>query len=119
VKPGQQVVYFSKTDMAIVKDVYTETYTSWKENMLKLNDTPFEEALRRIARRYNVVFEIRNPELLDLNYTATFIDESIDDVMLMLTEVSPIKYKIINRTTLSDTKYLKPKIIVEKRKKKI
>jgi transmembrane sensor len=116
VKSGQQVVYFTKTGKAIVRDVATETYTSWKENKLRLIDTPFEEALRKIARRYNVSFEIRNSDLLNLKYTATFIDESIGKVMQMLQEVSPISYEINNRTAVSDKDYLKPKIIIKKRK---
>jgi ferric-dicitrate binding protein FerR (iron transport regulator) len=118
-KPGQQVVYFTKTNKAVVRDVSTETYTSWKENKLRFNDTPFEEVLRKIARRYNVTFEIRNRELLELKYTATFIDESIEDVMQMLKTVSPITYRISYRTTINDKQYLKPKIVVSKRKASI
>jgi len=115
VKPGQQVVYFTKSNSAILRDVAPDTYTSWKENKLRLNDTPMEEAFRRIARRYNVTFEIRSRDLLEMQYTATFIDESIEDVMQMLGTVSPIKYKIINRTKITDTKYLKPRIVVDKK----
>lgn len=116
VKSGQQVVYFVKTGKINLRDVATETYTSWKENKLRLIDTPFEEALRKIARRYNVSFEIRNSDLLDLKYTATFIDESIGEVMQVLQTISPISYEINNRTVASDKKYLKPKIIIRKRK---
>lgn len=115
VRSGQQVVYFTKTNNAVVRDVATETYTSWTENKLRLIDTPFEEALRRISRRYNVTFEIRNRDLLDLKYTATFIDESIEEVMQMLRTVSPITYKIYNRATLIDKQYLEPKIVINKR----
>jgi ferric-dicitrate binding protein FerR (iron transport regulator) len=115
-EPGQQVVYFTNSKKAVVKEVFTETYTSWKENKLRLIDTPMEEALRRIARRYNVVFEVQGPDILDLKYTATFIDESIEDVMQMLKTVSPISYKIYNRTSVNDTTYLKPKIVVWGRK---
>ena len=96
----------------MVEDVTIESFTSWKENKLRFNDTPFEEALRNIARRYNVTFEIQDTRLLELKYTATFIDESIENVMQMLKSVSPIKYKIIHRTTVSDKTYLKPKIVV-------
>lgn len=119
IKSGQQVVYFVKTDKAIIRDVSTETYTSWKENKLRFDDTSFEEVLRKIARRYNVTFEIRNRDLLELKYTATFIDESIEDVMQMLKTVSPINYKIDYRTTINDKQYLKPKIVVGKRKPSI
>jgi transmembrane sensor len=115
-KSGQQVVYFTNTNKAVVRDVPTETYTSWKENKLRFNDTPLEETLRKIGRKYNVTFQILNRDILDLKYTATFIDESIEEVMQMLKAVSPITYRINYRTTVNDKKYLKPKIIVGKRK---
>lgn len=116
VKPGQQAVFFNNTSQTLIRNVNTETYTSWKENKLRLIDTPMEEALRRIARKYNVVFEIRGSKLLDLRYTATFIDESVDEVMRMLETVSPISYKIQVRTSVNDKQYLKPKIIISERK---
>jgi transmembrane sensor len=116
VKAGQQVVYFVKTGEVKVLDVNTDTYTSWKENMLRFNDTPLEEVLRRIGRKYNVTFEVTNRELLDLKYTATFIDETVEEVMQMLRTVSPITYKIYYRTSIKDKQYIKPKIIVGKRK---
>jgi transmembrane sensor len=116
VKTGQQVVYFVKSKKVLVRDVVTDTYTSWRENKLRFNDTPFEEVLRRIGRKYNVHFEVTNRDLLNLKYTATFIDESIEEVMLMLKTVSPINYKIYYRTSVNDKQYLKPKIVVGKRK---
>ena len=115
-KSGQQVVYFPRSDKFLVRGVATDTYTSWKENKLRFNDTPFEEVLRRIGRKYNVKFEITNHDLLNLKYTATFIDESIEEVMQMLKTVSPITYKIYYRTTINDKQYLKPRIVVGKKK---
>ena len=119
VKAGQQVVYFVRSGDFILRDVNTDTYTAWKENKLRFHDTSFEEVLRRIARKYNVTFEVSNHDLFDLKYTATFIDESIEEVMQMLKTVSPITYKIYYRTSASDRQYVKPKIIVGKRKTKI
>jgi transmembrane sensor len=116
VKQGQQVVYFRKSEKVLLREVATDTYTSWRENKLRFNDTPFEEVLRRIGRKYNVKFEITNRDLLNLKYTATFIDESIEEVMQMLKAVSPINYKIYNRTSVNDKQYLEPRIVVGKRK---
>jgi transmembrane sensor len=113
---GQQVIYFVKSKKVLVRDVVTDTYTSWKENKLRFNDTPFEEVLRRIGRKYNVRFEISSRDLLNLKYTATFIDEPIEEVMQMLKTVSPITYKIYYLTSINDKKYLKPRIVVGKRK---
>lgn len=114
-KSGEQVVYFVKTNRVRLSEVATDTYLSWKENKLRFNDTPFEEVLRRIGRKYNVTFEITSKDLLSLKYTATFIDESIEDVMQMLSAVSPITYKIYNLTSINDKQYRKPNIVVGKR----
>lgn len=115
-KPGQQVVYFKRTGKLLVREVACETYTSWKENKLRFNDTPIEEVFRKIGRKYNVRFQITSSELLDLKYTATFIDESIEEVMQMLRTVSPITYKIYYCTSIDDKLYTKPRIVVGKRK---
>jgi ferric-dicitrate binding protein FerR (iron transport regulator) len=112
VKAGQQVVFYKESKKTLVRDVDTETYTSWIENKLRFNDTSFEEVMSRLSRNYNVEIYISNTKLLDLNYTATFIDESIEDIMQMLASVSPITYRIYNRTTAEDTQYQKPKIII-------
>lgn len=113
--PGQQAVFFKQTEEAVVHDVITETYTSWKENKLRLIETPLEEALKKIERRYNVTFEVIDADILELKYTATFIDETVDEIMQILEGVSPIKYKIYNQTTAGDKKYTGPKIIVAKK----
>jgi transmembrane sensor len=118
-KSGEQMVYFVKSGDYKLSEVATDTYTSWKENKLRFNDTPFEEVLRRIGRKYNVRFEVTSHDLLQLRYTATFIDESIEEVMQMLQTVSPITYKIYNMTTISDKTYTRPRILVGKRKELI
>lgn len=110
---AQQAVYFKNTNKIVVREIVPGTYTSWTKNQLRLLDTPIKEALRIIARRYNVTFEIMSPKLYDLKYTATFIDESIEEVMHMIQTVSPITYKIIKNSESSDELYLKPRIIVD------
>jgi hypothetical protein len=80
-----------------------------KEKTLSFNDAPFGEVLRKISRRYNVIFEVRDRDLLELSFEATFINESIEVVMNMLETVSPIKY---NQANNYDKIYLKSKIII-------
>jgi transmembrane sensor len=116
VKAGQQVVYNVKNGDVFVHDVNPDTYTSWRENKLLFFDTPFEEVLRKVGRKYNVTFEVAGHDLMDLKFTATFIDESIEEVMQMLKTVSPVMYKIHYRTSVSDKEYHRPRIVIWKRK---
>lgn len=117
IKPGEQLVYTKQSKDFEVKKIHIEAYTSWKENKLRLSDTPLEESLRKIARKYNVTFNITDAKLLDLKYTATFIDEDIEEVMEMLKVVSPITYKISYRTGITDHNYIKPMILVAYKEK--
>lgn len=116
IAPGQQAVYISKGNKLFLREVNVDNYLSWKENMLRFDDTPLEDVFRRIGRKYNVKFEVSGPELLDLRFTATFIDESIEDIMGLLRSVSPIDYRIYYRTSVKDKRYVKPKVLVYKRK---
>lgn len=109
---GQQAVFLKRSGKFEIRDVNIETYTSWKENKLRFNDAPLEEVFRRIGRKYNVTFDLTSSDLLNLKYTATFIDESIEEVMQYLKVVTPITYKIYYRNTVNNNEYLKPKIVV-------
>lgn len=112
ISPGEQLIYAKQTGDYRIQEIHTESVTSWKENKLRLSDTPFEEALRKISRAYNVTFKVTDPRLMDLKYTATFIDEDIEDVMEMMKFVSPITYKISYRSSINDKNYLKPMVSV-------
>lgn len=112
--PGQQAIYYLESDTVLVKEVVTEIYSEWKENKLRFVDAPLEEVLKKLGRKFNVEFEIGNPDLLKFRYTATFIDESIEEVMQLLQDVSPISCRIIKRTSENDKQYIKPKILVSK-----
>ena len=116
-KAGQQAIYSRRSKQLEVREVATETYTSWMENKLRFCDTPFEEVMIKIARQYNVNIEITSKALLDLRYTATFIDESIEEVMEMLKDVSPINYRIYYRTDVNSKKYTNPKIVIGMKRK--
>jgi len=104
-KSGQQVVYSASTNKVEIRDVPIDTYSSWKENRLRFIDAPLEEVLRRIGRKYDVEFGINNNDLLKLKFTATFLDEPVDEVMKMLASVSPITYEITKFPSINDKQF--------------
>lgn len=111
---GQQAVLFKDSNELLIRDVPVEVYLGWKENKMRFDDTPMEEVILSIQRRYNVDIEILDRDLLELKYTGTFIDESIDEVMEMLALVSPLRYRINHRTIETDMVYRKPLILIWK-----
>jgi ferric-dicitrate binding protein FerR (iron transport regulator) len=73
------------------------------------------EVARRIERWYDVKVEIADKDLVQFSFRATFKDDSLGDVLKLLSMTSPIEYKIIPRTQLQDGTYEKMKVILKKR----
>lgn len=115
-KSGQQAVYYIKSKNVLVHEVSSDTYSSWKENKLRFIECPLEEVLRIVGRNYNVEFEIINKDILNLKFTATILDESIEEVMQMLSTVSAVTFKIKASSLNNDVKSVKTKIILEMKK---
>jgi ferric-dicitrate binding protein FerR (iron transport regulator) len=74
------------------------------------------EVARRIERWYNVKVELSDKQLEKYTFRATFIDDSLEDVLRFLSMTSPIKYTVIPSTLLSDGTYEKEKAIIHLRK---
>ncbi len=115
-KEGEQLVYDRKTKKAVLHTVSTRTYTAWKENELRFVDAPLEEVMRKIGRNFNVDVVIENQEILNLKFTATFTDESVDEILQMMKMVGPIDYKIIRQNLQEEGEYVKPKILISSKK---
>lgn len=114
-RSGQQVVLYKNNNQVMVQEVHVDAYLGWIEHKMRFNETPLEEVILKIEKRYNVDVKILHRNLLDLKYTGTFIDESIDEVMQMMSLVSPINYRINNRTAETDSLYRKPIVVIWER----
>jgi len=112
--PGQHVEYNALNgDISSTKGK-VEKYTSWTVGKLIFEDTPIQEVSERLSRMFNVDFEIKD-ELKDDIYTVTLEDESLTQVLDLMTIATPVVYKMLPRIKLPDGTFSKQKIILEKR----
>jgi len=109
-QPDHQLVISNKTELAGIKKVETERFTSWKEGKLVLRNDPMNEVVRRITRWYNVEIVLKDKELESYKFRATFEDETFNDVLTLLIASSPIDYVEHKREKLSDGTLTKKKI---------
>jgi len=71
-------------------------HTSWIVSKLVFRNDPMEEVIKRLGRWYNVNIILEDTLLYDYKYTATFIDETLEQVLELLTLSAPIEYNIIS-----------------------
>lgn len=92
--PSQRAVYNKSSNKLKVDTVKSEDITAWKKGKLIFNKTPISQVIHDLERNYDVKFIIKSKELLSYEYTGTFNDLTIKEVLEFLKISSPIAYEI-------------------------
>jgi ferric-dicitrate binding protein FerR (iron transport regulator) len=100
-RPNQKGVFYK--DELSLQQVDPLYETSWKDGKMYFKNHPMNEVLKRLSRHYNVVFEVKNPEVLESYITAKFDSEQLLQVLEYLKLASGLKYKI-QKPNITDDK---------------
>lgn len=102
VSPGELAVFTKSNGQITKKKTDLQKYIAWKNGKLMFRDDKMDKVVEKLERWYNVEFIIADKEIADYVYTATFIDESLDQVLKMLSISAPIRYTVSDRKKQSD-----------------
>lgn len=92
--PGEQnVISKGSGQMENIK-VNTHLYTSWKDEMLRCNNSPFDEVVKKMERWYGVKINLDKSLKYSENYTFTVKTESLKELLELLSVTTPMSYKI-------------------------
>lgn len=94
-KPGEQIILNRQTNGMKLYKVDTELYTSWKEGMLKFENAPFDELIRKMERWYDVKINVEPNVNTKGHYTMTIKTESLREMLKVVSKTTAIKYEII------------------------
>lgn len=89
-----------------------DIYTSWKEGVMVFRGNPLDVIVKKLERWYNVDIQLLNDELSDYTFTATFTDETLQQVLYLLSLAVPIEYEITTRVKQSDDTFSKSKVFI-------
>jgi ferric-dicitrate binding protein FerR (iron transport regulator) len=90
--------------------VDAEKVMAWKEGRLVFRDEKFPAIVRKINRWYNVELIIKDEALKDFSYQATFVDETLDEVLNLLQHSAPIRIRDLGRKKRADGTFEKRSI---------
>lgn len=93
-KPGEQIIINRETNGMKDLNVSTELYTSWKENLLKFEDAPFDEVIKKMERWYDVKITVDPKINTSERYTMTIKTESLREMLQLLTRTTRMNYEI-------------------------
>lgn len=117
-KPNDMVVYKKATEEIGTRTVKDDRYFSWKGGKLVFNKEPMSEVIKKLSRWYNVEIRIEDSELYNLTYTATFMNETLPQVLELIAMVTPVRYTISNRKEISPGVFSKRTVVLHIRNKK-
>ena len=92
--PGEQVVLNRETNDLKNRSVQSELYTSWKENLLKIEDAPFDEVIKKMERWYDVKITVDRAINTKERYTMTIKTESLREMLQLVSRTTKMNYEI-------------------------
>lgn len=113
--PGEHALYCYNDNSIAMSRVDTEKHVAWVGGRLMFKDDAMDEVVRKLNRWFNVAIEIENPAIREYIYTATFEDESIDQILELLTLSAPLRYTVVPREKQLYDVFTQKKIILRKR----
>ncbi|SFB87831.1 FecR protein [Algibacter lectus] len=92
------VVEFNSVENKLYKsvDLNINKYVAWKEGYMVFDDTSLGKVIERLEKWYNVKIQIEDNVLESYRFTATFHDESIENVLRLLCLSSPMEYEVLS-----------------------
>lgn len=79
--PGQKLVYHTATGELSRSQTSGIPELSWKEGLIIFENTPLEEALHMLEKRFNVDFILTNPALRKDRFTGTFSTQRLERIL--------------------------------------
>lgn len=110
-----QVASLNKTDKTLVKtdvaDLYK--YTAWINGRIVFYDDPIQTVVEKLGKWYNVDITISDKRLENYRFTGTFMNESLEQILSILSRTSQMSYIILPLKKLADGSMSKRKIILK------
>ncbi|MDO5523447.1 MAG: FecR family protein [Bacteroidia bacterium] len=104
--PGQKFIYNTENKQLYLVNVRgPDEESMWKSNYIRLSDTPLEETLRILDRKFDIPFKVVDKKALAYSFNLLSEDKSLSYILNELEKIAPVKFTEINDTV--NVKYLK------------
>lgn len=102
--PRQKLVYSPQTGDIKCYVTSGESEISWKDGKLIFNDTPLDEVLHMLGKRFNVEFVLSNKGLKGCSFTGTFTHQRLERIMEYFRISSHIRWRYIDSADIKTEK---------------
>lgn len=95
VKPNEKItIEKQNSNVELLAPKETFSTLGWKEGWLVFDEIPMREVLKKLERWHGVTFTVKDPEILNQNFTGRFKEESISQILEMMNRISLVRYEV-------------------------
>ncbi|TSA38744.1 MAG: DUF4974 domain-containing protein [Porphyromonadaceae bacterium] len=110
--PNQRVVFKASTPGYVLNNVNAKYWCLWKDGILAFRNEPLKDVFKRIGRTFNVDIVVKDTDVGQQLYRATFEEESLEEILRLLKLSAPIRYKRFGREQQEGNLFNKDRIEV-------
>lgn len=111
--PGQKASINLKDNSLYVCDTDTYVDTAWKDGKMVFRRENISSIADRLSRKFGVIINIEGNEFPDYQFTATFTDETLEDILELLKLSTSIDYTIVAQEKYLNDTYSKRIITIK------
>jgi len=93
-----------------------EKYIGWKDGLLVFKNDSIADIARKLEQWYGVDVKIKDDNVKEFTYTATFYDETLSQVLELMSLPSPVSYKLTPLKKLADGTFSRQNVIIALKK---
>lgn len=95
----------------VTADTYVET--AWKDGKMVFRREKLDKIVTRLSRKFGVDIHLEGDRLKEYEYTATFTDETLEDILDLLKRSAPITYSISKQKQLNNKTFTRREVIIK------
>lgn len=112
IRPGEEAFVDKNTNHVNVSPVNLYAATAWKDGKLVFRRAKMPEIIYRLSKHFNVEIELKNKELSEYEFSATFTTETLSEILNLIAQTSPLKWYYIEPKQQDDHTYTKRKAVI-------
>ena len=97
----------------VTADTYVET--AWKDGRMVFRREKLDKIATRLSHKFGVDIHLEGDRLKEYEYTATFTDETLEDILDLLKRSAPITYSISKQKQLNNETFTRREVIIKSR----
>lgn len=95
----------------VTADTYVET--AWKDGKMVFRREKLDKIVTRLSRKFGVDIHLEGDRLKEYEYTATFTEETLEDILDLLKRSAPITYSISKQKQLNNKTFTRREVIIK------